>query len=82
MENAPKQPGEPTKDDRKASDAADISARIVALKGDSDEYTYAEPPPKPAVAVVPPKVKRRGAVAKVLGAIVIFPHRRICRHPD
>ncbi len=72
MENDPKTTGGTPSDERKHSDAAAISARIVALKGDSDEYTYAEPPPKPVSPAVPPKVRRRGMLTKVVSVVVVF----------
>jgi len=72
MENDPKAPAETTQDEPKNSDAAAITARIIALKGDSDEYAYAEPPPKQVVPVVSPKAKRRGMLTRVLGAVALL----------
>jgi hypothetical protein len=43
MENEPERTNTDAQEEKK-SDAAALSARIVALKGDSDDYSYAEPP--------------------------------------
>ena len=72
-----KEPVQPTGAGKKehepsGSDAAAMTARLLALKGDSDEYNYAEPPASSAPPVVPPKVKRRSRLITYVGAAALL----------
>ncbi len=69
----PNDPDEPVSSEPKEaldSDAASLSARLMALKGDSDVYTYSAPV-VPLTPIVKPKVKRqRRFIAGVVGIIL------------
>jgi hypothetical protein len=70
LENEPNKPV--TKEEETGGDAAAMSARILALQGDSDDYTYDEPETQPSSVIIPAKVKRRGILSLVIGALIVF----------
>lgn len=61
-----------SKDDKIGTDAAAMSARILALQGQSDEYTYTELPQSSAPQTQPRKVRRRSTFINLVAAVILF----------